>query len=642
RHRQELRLGHGSQAQEAADEHASSGAVPELANDSPEAVAPGGVRDQSPDSADTASIVEAVDDLPRRGWTSWDGKRIGDTALVRLHGLRETIRRMRALTALPLADLVGEAERALGLDIEVLARPGYTPSVARAHLDAFADVAATFSISADRPNLAGFLAWLKAALEEERGLDKGYIEPREGAVQVLTVHAAKGLEWDAVAVPGLTEAAFPAHTGATTTWREGRWCHSEPKDKGWCGGLDGVPYPLRGDADGLPVFRWDAPEDLVGVKQELEQFVLDGGRHAIAEERRLAYVAVTRARRKLLLTAPVWADASTPRLTSRFLTELVEAPEVPVQLGPWAELPEPGDDGKAVNPRQAEPVTATWPAPAPQDQRRTRLLSAQQAVVDAMRARSAGQPGGSREGVGGPPAAQEQGTLPLPGSSSARDEEIEILLRERRRSLERHELTVRLPRHLSASAVVSLARDGERFVEQLRRPMPAPPAVAARRGTAFHAWVEQHYARAAMVDLLDLPGSADEDAGDEDLEVLKEHFLASPWAHRRPEAIEIAVETVIGGVAVRGRIDAVFPRADGGFTIVDWKTGVEPTGDAARVRSIQLGAYRVAFARLRGLPAEQVDGAFYYAASGETVWPLLPDEAELEALLTEAVRHDAS
>jgi DNA helicase-2/ATP-dependent DNA helicase PcrA len=51
------------------------------------------------------------------------------------------------------------------------------------------------------------------------------------------------------------------------------------------------------------------------------------------------------------------------------------------------------------------------------------------------------------------------------------------------------------------------------------------------------------------------------------------------------------------------------------------------------VGALQLAAYRLAFARLRGLDPEQVDAAFYYAASGETVWPPLPDEAELVRLL---------
>ena len=152
-------------------------------------------------------------------------------------------------------------------------------------------------------------------------------------------------------------------------------------------------------------------------------------------------------------------------------------------------------------------------------------------------------------------------------------------------------------------------------------PMPAAPALAARRGTAFHAWVEQHFARAAFVDLLDLPGSADQDpADDQELPRMKELFLASQWAQRSPEAIEIAIETTVAQMAIRGRIDAVFARPGGGFTVVDWKTGAKPSGDKARARGLQLEAYRLAFARLRGLPLDQVDAAFYYAGTGETVY----------------------
>ena len=106
------------------------------------------------------------------------------------------MRRLRRLGALPLPDLVGEAERALGLDVEVLSRPGYTPDTSRAHLDAFADVAADFASSADRPTLIGFLAWLDAAVAQERGLERATLEPSAEAVQILTIHAAKGLEWD--------------------------------------------------------------------------------------------------------------------------------------------------------------------------------------------------------------------------------------------------------------------------------------------------------------------------------------------------------------------------------------------------------------------------------------------------------------
>jgi DNA helicase-2/ATP-dependent DNA helicase PcrA len=164
--------------------------------------------------------------------------------------------------------------------------------------------------------------------------------------------------------------------------------------------------------------------------------------------------------------------------------------------------------------------------------------------------------------------------------------------------------------------------------------MPQAPALAARRGTAFHAWVEQHYARAAMVDVTDLPGSADDDPGDDaELPRMKQNFLTSEWAAREPAEIEIAVETVIDGIAVRGRIDAVFARPGGGFTIVDWKTGSKPSGDLARTRALQLAAYRVAFARLRGLDLDEVDAAFFYAGSGQTVRPPLPSDTDLASLL---------
>ena len=222
----------------------------------------------------------------------------------------------------------------------------------------------------------------------------------------------------------------------------------------------------------------------------------------------------------------------------------------------------------------------------------------------------------------------------MPGTALPVLEELDLLLEERRRLAHRGDVTVLMPRHLSASAVVSLAQDPGRFASALRRPMPEPPALAARRGTAFHAWVEQHFAQAAMVDILDLPGSADDDPGDDaDLPRMKERFLASDWAHRTPAEIEIAVETVIDGIAVRGRIDAVFPRPQGGFTIVDWKTGAKPSGDSGLTRALQLAAYRVAFARLRGLDLDDVDSAFYYAGTGETIWPDLPDDVALAKLL---------
>ncbi|MFW5468779.1 UvrD-helicase domain-containing protein [Knoellia sp. CPCC 206435] len=582
-------------------------------------------RDLAPDAADAPSIVEALDDLPTAGWVGAEGERLSDLAHQRLTGLAATVRRLRGLTFLPLPDLVLEAEKALGLDIEVLSRPEYTPAAARAHLDAFGDVAAQFSAGADRATLGGFLDWVRAAIDEERGLDRGYSEATADAVQVMTIHAAKGLEWDVVAVPALVESTFPAHNLHSPSFKDGQWRISAPKDKGWLAGLQdgGLPYALRGDRDGLPDFGWRHAGGWDDLAARVEAFAVAGGEHAVAEERRLAYVAVTRARQALLLTASVWSRPKTPRVTSRFLDEVVGlvTPEDgdtgprPVRRGPWEELPVPPEDrSPLVKPGSAEGAEFVWPVDH-LAHRRTRAAAAARAVDDAVGA----VPDGGEPGPDGGPWARETA----------------LLLAERAARRARHADVVELPSHLSTSSLVALARDPERFTDELRRPMPSAPAPAARRGTAFHAWVEEHYARAAIVDILDLPGSADEDPmTDEELPAMRERFLASPWAGRQPVEIETALETVLDGVAIRGRVDAVFADVeDADWVIVDWKTGRRPTGEVARVRALQLAAYRIAWARLRGIDPQRVRGAFYYAESGETVWPELVGAAEISALL---------
>ncbi len=579
--------------------------------------------DLAPDSADLASLVDALGELPRPGWVGRGGVTLSPMARERLSGLGAALRSLRRLTAAPLVDLVAEAERAVGLDIEVLSRPEHTASTARVHLDAFADVAARYSMSAERPTLSGFLAWLEAARAQERGLDAGHVETDSEAVQVLTIHAAKGLEWDLVAVPGLVESVFPDHK-VTGVVRDGtEWVvKGAPKDLGWLTGIDSVPYDLRGDRDGLPHLDWRGAPDRKALGRAVDAFALAGGTHAVAEERRLAYVAFTRARSAMLLSTHVWgATKKSVSVPSRFLLELREALGDRLEVTTWCPAPDPvaDDEGMLVpptNPHLAQAVSAEFPYD-PMGSRRADLAR----VVDRLVARAAAGEamGDAREDV---------------AAGDPRHDELRLLLAERAAARADQPVLVDVPRHLSASAVVSFARDPEAFALDLRRPMPGPPAVAARTGTAFHAWIEQHYARATIVDVLDLPGSAD-DAPDDDaaLPRMKELFLAGEWAGRVPEEIEMAVETIVDGIAVRGRIDAVFPRDDGGWTVVDWKTGRRPTGREAEVRALQLGAYALAWARLREVPAALVDAAFYYAGEGVTVRPDLPGEVELVALL---------
>ncbi|HEY5840497.1 MAG TPA: PD-(D/E)XK nuclease family protein, partial [Mycobacterium sp.] len=197
---------------------------------------------------------------------------------------------------------------------------------------------------------------------------------------------------------------------------------------------------------------------------------------------------------------------------------------------------------------------------------------------------------------------------------------------------------VALPTQLSVSSLVELGRDRQAAVSRLHRRLPARPDAHALLGNAFHDWVQRFYGAERLFDLDDLPGAVDGDVGRADAEELAElqsAFMASPWAARTPIDVEVPFEMVIGAHIVRGRIDAVFADADGGVTVVDWKTGAAPSGaHVRRQAAVQLGVYRLAWAALHGCPESAVRAAFHYVRNGHTVIPdELPGPDELVALL---------
>jgi DNA helicase-2/ATP-dependent DNA helicase PcrA len=114
------------------------------------------------------------------------------------------------------------------------------------------------------------------------------------------------------------------------------------------------------------------------------------------------------------------------------------------------------------------------------------------------------------------------------------------------------------------------------------------------------------------------------------LEELKAKWLTSEWAKRSPYKLEVPFETVLAGVLIRGRIDAVYKTEDG-YEVVDWKTGSKKLGESA---AIQLAMYRLAWAKIAGVDVSKVSASFHYVPTGQDDRRSdLLTQAQLEELL---------
>ncbi|MCV7104160.1 3'-5' exonuclease, partial [Mycobacterium palustre] len=554
--------------------------------------------------ADTACLADAISDPGPPGSYSPAGYR-------RISALAAELRTLRGHLGHSLPDLVAEVRRALGVDCEARAAAGVSAGcgwTGAEHLDTFADVVAgyaerTTTSAGAAATVAGLLAYLDAAEAVENGLPPAATAVARDRVQVLTVHSAKGLEWQVVAVAHLSGGIFPS-TASRSTWL------TDPAE---------LPPLLRGDrapagALGIPVLdtsdvtnRKQLSDKIFEHRRQLEQRRVD-------EERRLLYVAITRAEDTLLVSGHQWgATGIKPRGPSDFLCELKDIIDRSAAAGEpcgvvdqWAPAPADGER----NPLRDTVIEAIWPAD-PLGARRGDVERGAVLVAEAMAAGTA-EPGADLEGWAA---------------------DVDALLAERARA--ERPAAPGLPSQVSVSGLVDLARDPAGAAQRLRHRLPTRPDPHAMLGNAFHAWVQRFYGADSLFDLGDLPGAADSDVGDtRDLAALQAAFAESPWAARTPVAVEVPFEMPIGDTVVRGRIDAVFADPDGGATVVDWKTGEPPRGpDAMRHAAVQLAVYRSAWAALSGLPESSVRTAFYYVRTGATVAPdELPDPATLAGL----------
>jgi DNA helicase-2/ATP-dependent DNA helicase PcrA len=531
----------------------------------------------------SGSIIDALDEI-----TSAKKSGFSDLGYQRLVTFAQDLRRLRSRAGGQITDLVTEIENYLTLESEITLREG--SQTGRRHLDRFLDEASKFERSGG--SVSAFLDWLDIASDEEGGLKVGAPEVRTDVVQILTVHMAKGAEWDVVAVPGLCEGTFPGVN------------RSDPDN--WLKNEKHVPFALRGDAHELPRFTLDGITKNSEAAKAIKEFARQCVDHIkMREEMRLAYVAVTRARTHLICTTSWWRDGANSVSPSNIFT-LISGAASANGGRLISDVAAPDDD--AENPTLENPLTAIWPRDYLGDKRAQ--FDAAIALVNA------------------------SDVHPLVDSQ---DEEVNswimdahsLITEQRNRSSD--VVQVALPTRLSTSTLVALHENPQELALNIRRPMPRGQDQYSRRGTAFHLWVERQFTDAATLfgdEYLDYLDPLDDDSK---LEDLKAAWLKSSFANRTPARVEVPFETTIAGVLIRGRIDAIYRDGDG-FQVVDWKTGSKQLGKSAQV---QLAMYRLAWAKLSGCDISKISAAFHYVPTGVTDQPAdLLDEAALIALIT--------
>ncbi len=420
----------------------------------------------------------------------------------------------------------------------------------RENLLRFLDLAARFAPVEGDPGLPAFVEYLQLLDESEEDIAEAHPADADAA-KVMTIHQAKGLEFDVVHVPGL------AGKGRSQIFPDSRAGENALSNSA------ALPWWLRED-DGLPDPATAATKTEIDVAIRARRD---------DEEWRLLYVAATRARRHLVLSAAHWyRGPAEPQGPSRFYDFVAAQSDlVTERFRHEAATIDPAVVAKEKHranaaDRYRDPVAAV-PPPGPNG-----LPAPAPAAVPPSPNREPGQ-----LHIDPVDDATAAGPAPRPA-----------------------------PTALSVTGLVTFSRCPKAFFWTDVRPLPRRSSSAARLGTEIHHWIQRRNDR--QLTLIDPGDDPDDDpeestAGGPGIAArLRASFLASPWADLDPTRVEAPFVLTLGarhpaqGAAqahvVRGRIDAVYERDDR-IELVDFKTGRRPVAGSPGA-NVQLDLYGLA------------------------------------------------
>jgi ATP-dependent exoDNAse (exonuclease V) beta subunit len=353
--------------------------------------------------------------------------------------------------------------------------------------------------------------------------------PAGDAVALLTAHRAKGLEWDLVVVAGVQEGSWP-----------------DLRQRGSLLGMDELVDVVAGRIPGEA-----RPSAGVSAMATITRL--------LAEERRLFYVAVTRARREVVVTAVGAEDGDDQ--PSRFLAELagddIEVERVAGTGRRWLSLPA---------------LTAELRRSAADTVLPAHVRTA--AARELARLAAAGVRGASPRhwyALTEPTAAGQH----LPGPPQVSPSRVESFTRCGLRWLLEAAVGVRSPStaqhlgtliHAAAALAADGADDGEvaKRVDELWQHLDF--------GSAWYSAKQRATAEAMVA-----------------------RFLA--WHRANPRelvAVEQQLRVSMGEITITGQVDRLERGEDGTAIVVDLKTGTGRPADAELDRHPQLGVYQLA------------------------------------------------